>query len=221
MPGPAAAEAAIDCGTPPHRVIESINSLDAELFGRKVRELRTTASGGSVHRFVFVGRLIGLKNVENLIRAFAMVQEDAVLEIAGDGLLLDDLRSIAAQCGVADRVRFHGFLDEDGILQLLARSHTLALPSTREVFGFAALEGYVAGLHVIVSRHAGISRNLDGRKGIWVVDPTVEELARAMKEAQSQWEGWQDDVDVEFVAPRRVARDIMDAARIARGPGTD
>lgn len=221
VPGPAAAETAILNGTPPERVVESVNSVDTDRYGPGVRRLRAENGipDGGPHRFLYVGQLIERKNVASLIRGIAAIGGDAELEIAGDGVEQESLRRLAAELGIADRVRFLGFLDELGVLDALARNQTLVLPSTEEVYGYTALEGHVAGLQVVVSDQAGIARNLEGRSGTWVVPPTVAALTAALADARARWKGWHDDVDVDFASPQRAARDIVAAAQMARGIG--
>jgi glycosyltransferase involved in cell wall biosynthesis len=217
VPGPAAGAAVVADGTPAGRVVESVNSIDLTQFDHRVRELRDgTAAADPEHRFLYVGQLIERKNVGALIRAFAGISAKATLDIAGDGVEMDALRALARSLGVEDRVRFHGFLDEPGIVELLSRTHTLVLPSTEEVYGFTALEAYVAGLQVIVSARAGIAPNLEGKAGTWIVEPAVGSIQEALGEARDAWAGWQDDVDVDFASPRRAAADIVRAAEIAR-----
>jgi glycosyltransferase involved in cell wall biosynthesis len=217
VPGPAAAAAAVADGTPARRVVESVNSIDLTQFDHRVRDLRDgTTAADPEHHFLYVGQLIERKNVAALIRAFAGVSAKATLDIAGDGVEMDALRSLARSLGVEERVRFHGFLEEPAIVELLSRTHTLVLPSTEEVYGFTALEAYVAGLQVIVSARAGIAPNLAGKPGTWIVEPTVEGVQEALGEARDTWTGWQDDVDVDFASPRRAAADIVRAAEIAR-----
>jgi glycosyltransferase involved in cell wall biosynthesis len=217
VPGPAAGTAAIADGAPPRRVVESVNSIDLTQFDRRVRDLRDGAAAADPeHRFVYVGQLIERKNVAALVRAFAGVSAKATLDIAGDGVEMDVLRALALSLGVEERVRFHGYLEEPDIVELLSRTHTLVLPSTEEVYGFTALEGYVAGLQVIVSARAGIAANLAGRAGTWIVEPTVEGIQEALAGARDAWGGWLDDVDVDFASPRRAAADIVRAAEIAR-----
>ncbi|WP_445185056.1 glycosyltransferase family 4 protein [Pseudonocardia sp. Cha107L01] len=215
-PGLSAARAAVANGTAPWRVVESVNSIDLSQFDRRVRELRTGRDTSGQHRFVYVGQLITRKNVAALIRAFAVTTSEDTLVIAGDGVELDALKALARECGVDERVRFLGFLEEPEIVALLSECHTLVLPSTEEVYGFTALEAYVAGLQVIVSNVAGIASNLAGRPGTWIVDPTEAGLGRALREAPERWLGWLEDVDVEELAsPRRVAADIIRAVDVA------
>lgn len=217
VPGPAAAEAAVHDGADPERVVESVNSVELDAFLGGVREIRerSQAADDGIHRFVYVGQLIERKNVAALVRAFAHVADKATLDIAGDGVLMDDLRTLAAELGVADQIRFRGFLEEPDVVALLAECHTLVLPSTEEVYGFTALEAHVAGLQVVVSDVAGIAPNMLGRPGCWVVAPTVDALTDALVETCDQWAGWADDVDAEFASPRRAAQDMLRAAEIA------
>jgi glycosyltransferase involved in cell wall biosynthesis len=219
VPGPAAARAAVSNGTPPERIVESVNSIDLSQFDGRVRELRRGRRLDPHHRYVYVGQLIERKNVGSLIRAFAATAGPTdTLDIAGDGVLMDTLRALTEECQVAERVRFLGFLEEPEVVRLLAECHTLVLPSTEEVYGFTALEAYVAGLQVVVSDVAGIAPNLTGRTGTWVVAPTVAALGGALRGARECWTGWQEDLDVERMAsPRRVAEDIVRAVELARG----
>jgi glycosyltransferase involved in cell wall biosynthesis len=222
VPGPSAARAAVANGTPPGRVVESVNSVDLSQFDQRVRELRKGCDTSEHHRFVYVGQLIKRKNVAALIRAFAATTSQDTLDIAGDGVEIDALKALARDCGVAARVRFVGFLEEPEIVGLLAECHTLVLPSTEEVYGFTALEAYVAGLQVVVSNVAGIAPNLVGRPGTWIVDPSEAGLGQALREAREQWTGWLEDVDVEEIAsPRRAAADIVRAVDVARGNRVD
>lgn len=218
-PSRAAAQAAVADGTPAARVVESMNSIDVSQFGRRARGLRSARfvrSGEAGHRFVYVGQLVERKNVATLVRAFAALEGRDTLDIAGDGVELAALRSLAAECGVPDRVRFLGFLDEPEVVELLAGCHTLVLPSTQEVYGFTALEAYVAGLQVAVSEVAGIAPDLAGRPGVWVVQPDQHGLGRALREARDGWRGWRGDPDVEQLAgPGRAAADVLRAAALA------
>lgn len=217
VPGPAAAVAAIADGTPAHRVVETVNSIDLDQFDRRVRELRDGERPDGGHRFVYVGQLIERKNVATLLRAFAALEPGSTLDVAGDGVEMAGLQRLAQSLGVDDRVVFHGFLEESDIVALLARTQTLVLPSTEEVYGFTALEAYVAGLQVVVSARAGIAPNLEDKDNAWIVEPTVDAVARALAEARDSWSGWAEDADAEFASPRRAAQDIVRAAAVARG----
>jgi glycosyltransferase involved in cell wall biosynthesis len=220
VPGPAAREAAIHTGVAPDRIIESVNSIDLEAFGTRPRELRATArdaDGGrgpdaAHHRFVVVGQLIARKNVGTLLEAFARLDGAPTLDVAGDGVARAELEAATRALGIADRVTFHGFLDEPGVVGILARTQTLVLPSTEEVYGFTALEAQVAGLQVVVSARAGIAENLADTEGAWVVEPDVEGVYRGLEAARAAWTGWTEDVPAEAASPKRGADDVLAGA---------
>jgi glycosyltransferase involved in cell wall biosynthesis len=125
-------------------------------------------------RVVSVGRLVPQKNYPLLIRAFAQfrsVHADWVLEIYGKGVLETSLRELAVELGVADAVRFPGYVadvtarirdagmfvlssDYEGISNALAEAMALGLPvvSTDCPVGGAALliDDHKSGLLVPV-----------------------------------------------------------------------
>jgi glycosyltransferase involved in cell wall biosynthesis len=220
VPGPAARQAAIHTGVAPDRIIESVNSIDLEAFGTRPRELRATArdaDGGrgpdaAHHRFVVVGQLIARKNVGTLLEAFARLDGAPTLDVAGDGVARAELEGATRALGIADRVTFHGFLDEPGVVGILAHTQTLVLPSTEEVYGFTALEAQVAGLQVVVSARAGIAENLADTEGAWVVEPDVEGVYRGLEAARAAWTGWTEDVPAEAASPKRGADDVLAGA---------
>jgi glycosyltransferase involved in cell wall biosynthesis len=217
VPGPAARQAAIHTGVAPDRIVESVNSIDLEAFGTRPRELRARAEGprgpdAAHHRFVVVGQLIARKNVGTLLEAFARLDGAPTLDVAGDGVERDELEAAARTLGIADRVVFHGFLDEAGVVAILARTQTLVLPSTEEVYGFTALEAQVAGLQVVVSARAGIAENLADTPGAWVVEPDVDGVHRGLEAARTVWTGWTEDVPAAAASPKRSADDVLAAA---------
>ena len=221
VPGPSAREAALANGVEADRLVDSVNSVDLEAFGRRPRELRAGGARGGdpggEHRYAVVGQLIARKNVDTLLRAFARLDGAPTLEVAGDGVEADALRALAADLGIADRVRFLGFLDEPGVVELLARTMTLVLPSLEEVYGMTALEARVAGLQVVVSVRAGIAENLAGTAGTWLVEPDVDGVAAGLAAARAAWAGWAVEVGEDMASPERTADDLVTAATIALG----
>jgi glycosyltransferase involved in cell wall biosynthesis len=221
VPGPSARQAALHTGVAGDRIVESVNSVDLEAFGTRPRELRArsgdagTGPDAAHHRFVVVGQLIARKNVGSLLEAFARLDGAPTLDVAGDGVERAGLEERARALGVADRVTFHGFLEEAGVVEVLARTQTLVLPSTEEVYGFTALEAQVAGLQVVVSARAGIAENLADTPGAWVVEPDVEGVARGLEGARAAWTGWTEDVPADAASPERSADDVMAAAQRA------
>ena len=62
------------------------------------------------------------------------------------------LRDQAAQVELADRITFHGALQQEAVAALMTNSDLLVLPSTFEAYGMAVAEAAAAGLPVVSNR---------------------------------------------------------------------
>jgi glycosyltransferase involved in cell wall biosynthesis len=62
------------------------------------------------------------------------------------------LRDLAVQAGLADRITFHGALQQETVAALMANSDVLVLPSIFEAYGMAAAEAAAACLPVLSNR---------------------------------------------------------------------
>ena len=99
----------------------------------------------------FVGRLVGLKNVPTLIKAFKPLRDRAQLVIIGDG---PDFRKLAS---MAPEALFTGMRTGDELLAWYNLIDVLVLPSTQEAYGAVTGEALMAGAKVVVSSKAGSS----------------------------------------------------------------
>jgi glycosyltransferase involved in cell wall biosynthesis len=95
--------------------------------------------------------------------------------LAGTGDRLDEVRSEAAALGLANRIRFPGFVARAALDRLYARADVFVMPSRSEPFGLAALEAISRGAPAIVSRSSGVSEVV--RHALRVDFGDVEELA--------------------------------------------
>lgn len=122
-----------------------------------------------------LGRLVPHKHNEVAIDIVAALSErhpDLVLHVVGTGYWLDALREHAAKQGVADRVIFHGFVDEHTKHTLLASSWLVLMPSQKEGWGLTIVE---AGLHatpaLAYSFAGGVTESIvDGETGLLAAD---------------------------------------------------
>jgi len=136
-------------------------------------------------RITVVGRLVPHKQVEHAIDAVAELSDahpELVLDVVGTGWWEHELRAHAAARGIADRVVFHGFVDDHTKHELLARSWLMALPSLKEGWGLVVGE---AGAHatptVAYSTAGGTTESIDHKDSGYLV-ATPEELTTAVKE---------------------------------------
>ena len=149
---------------------------------------------------LMLGRLVGsedYKGHREMITAWPLVRErlpEAELWIAGDGDLRPELEELSRTHGLAQGIRFTGYLSEEEKQQVLVRCSCLALPSRGEGFGLVYLEAMRLGRPCLVS-------TLDA--GREVVNPPEAGLSadprdtRALADAVfrlltpgQEWENW-------------------------------
>jgi colanic acid/amylovoran biosynthesis glycosyltransferase len=133
---------------------------------------RVVPTDGAV-KFVQASRLIAKKGLVTTLRAFARVDlPKAELVIAGTGPMEGELRALAVALGVAERVRFLGFLDQKRLREVFAEAHVFLHPSEAvagdtEGVPNALLEAMASGLPVVATRHGGIPEVIvDGENGL-------------------------------------------------------
>jgi len=125
-------------------------------------------------RFLYVGRLIEGKGLDQLLEAFAEVAArcpQASLWIVGSGPLEERLRAAAARAG-AGKVKFFGFVEQGLLPGIYAQAQVFVFPTVGDTFGMAMLEAAAAGLAIVSTPWAGANDHLvrEGASGT-VVDP--------------------------------------------------
>ena len=138
-------------------------------------------------RLLCVGRLIPIKGHIVLLRAFAMARREVPgleLEIAGRGPLEPALRALAKELGIADAVRFLGYVNP--IQGAIERSAVVVVPSMGEGFGMVALEAMERARPVIAAAIGGLGELVShGETGLLVPPGEAEPFARALVELAS------------------------------------
>ncbi|QBQ54407.1 glycosyltransferase family 4 protein [Nitrosococcus wardiae] len=105
---------------------------------------------------VTVGRLVARKAVDQLIELVRNLHNDRVhLVILGSGPLDDELRNLAAQQAVVDRVHFYGHVDEQEKFRILRMADIFVSTSQHEGFGLVFLEAMACGLPVVCYDYGG------------------------------------------------------------------
>ncbi len=136
--------------------------------------------------FLFVGRLVALKNVENAIRAFAkMNQEENVFVIVGDGPEKDKLIQLSNKLGT--NTIFTGRLEGDTLNVWYNIAQIFILPSYQEAFGAVTNEALLAGCKVLVSEKAGSQCLVEKGKNGYTVDPmNIDDIAEKMEKVAKE-----------------------------------
>ncbi len=132
--------------------------------------------------FLFVGRLVGYKGVDVLLRAVAGLDAETV--IIGDGPLRSSLEALARTLGISDRVHFLGEVAADDLLDWYYACDVFILPSVtrQEAFGMVQLEAMLCGRPCVSTDvGTGVSWvNQDDSTGLIVKPGDVDDLRRAL-----------------------------------------
>lgn len=137
-------------------------------------------------RLVMIARLGAQKDHPLLLRALAGLQDlPWELDLIGEGPLMGQMKTLAAELGIGSRVRFLGQrMDVD---RLVSEAQISVLTSNWEGFPLSILESMRAGLPVVASAVGGVDEAVaDGHTGYLIPrgDATVlrDRLARLLSD---------------------------------------
>jgi colanic acid/amylovoran biosynthesis glycosyltransferase len=159
---------------------------------------------------------------------------DVTLDLAGDGPEREALQAQAKQLGIADRVRFLGFLPNQALLDLLPEYSLFLHPSRdtatgdREGIPNSMLEAMACGVPVVATAHSGIPEAVtDGQEGLLIAQNDVAGLVRAIASMTSDGARYQrmsaasrQRIEAQFssrLAIEELERAYQDAILIAAG----
>ena len=118
---------------------------------------------------LFVGRVAHEKNIGFLLEAMIHARRqcpEVLLVVAGEGPARADLQGRVEALGLADAVRFIGYLDRRHDLpDCYAAADVFAFASRTETQGLVLLEAMAAGLPVVALSAMGTAEILDGGRG--------------------------------------------------------
>jgi glycosyltransferase involved in cell wall biosynthesis len=144
---------------------------------------RTESQLGKPLQIVFLGRLGERKGVPELLTALRspeLLSRSWMATIAGDGPV-DRFRTMAAESGLADRVRLPGWVDRDTASRLLREADIFVLPSHHEAMPIAILEALAHGVAVVTTPVGAIPEFLaDGETALLVPPGVPARLADAI-----------------------------------------
>jgi glycosyltransferase involved in cell wall biosynthesis len=144
---------------------------------------REMAAAGAARRVLFVGNLSERKGVSDLLHALALpALRSAALEVtlAGGGDVAG-YEAKARQLGIDAFVRFEGWVGQQKVAQLMARSDVLILPSYDEGLPLVILEALANGLAVVCTPVGEIDSVLtDGVNACFIKPGDIHGIAQAL-----------------------------------------
>jgi glycosyltransferase involved in cell wall biosynthesis len=124
-----------------------------------------------------VGRLDKLKRVDWLIRALRFCPEAMRCLIAGSGPELPKLKDLARECGVADRVEFLGYVDDQRLLELYAECFAVYFAPFDEDYGYVTLEAFFSQKPVLTASDSGGTLEfVEHENNGFIIEPGNERL---------------------------------------------
>ena len=124
-----------------------------------VTEFSNTKNTSQAVRLVAVAMMRSGDKMDSYLRLASALSQLThlpwTLSVVGDGALRSDVRS--AFSGIpADRIEWHGLLEQTDIAAVLAHSSLYVWPGCGEAYGLAYLEAQAAGVPVIAFNTAGV-----------------------------------------------------------------
>lgn len=179
-------------GIPAERITLTPYSVDNDWWMRQAARAdraavrATWGVGPSNAVILFCAKLQPWKRPGDLLCAFAEAKlTDATLVIVGEGPLRTKLEAQAKTLGIAERVRFLGFVNQSQLPAVYASADLMVLPSEYEPFAVVVNEAMCCGCPVAASDHVGAARDLVAPVEREFVFPSgdVDALAGILKNA--------------------------------------
>ena len=175
------------------------SAVDISMFSPvdRAQARRRIGLDGSGPVIAYIGRMLPRKDVRNVVRALAALREmtpggagpgrDARLLVVGGETVepdphatpeIGELRRLAAELGVLDRIVFMGKRQRDVLRDYYGASDVVVTTPWYEPFGLTPLEAMACGRPVIGSRVGGIAFTVvDGKTGHLVPPRDPQALA--------------------------------------------
>jgi glycosyltransferase involved in cell wall biosynthesis len=147
------------------------NGIDKKEFEKyKVKKKKN-------NKILYVGRLEKYKGIQYIIKAISLLDKKIVLEIVGTGLYKHQLKKLAQNLDVDDRVFFTQNIDRKELIQKYYESGLFISLSKYEAYGITVLEALSTGTPCIVSNISSLSEWIDNKNCYGINYPiNIQEL---------------------------------------------
>ncbi len=147
------------------RRVFGVNAAIARMGGlSQAAEFRTRPVTDRL-RMLSVSRIEANKRIDWMVRALAALEHSSQplsgpvswqLDVAGKGAQFEEMRVLAKELGVADRIFFHGFVSDESLQRLYDEADLFLMPAVQG-YGIPAIESLQRGIPVLLHRESGVS----------------------------------------------------------------
>lgn len=169
----------------PRDVITTLLGYNAKLF-KPTRDTKVLAKYGiKPPYFLFLSSLKPSKNIEGLLKAYALGNFKEKLVIAGKkAWLYDQIFQLVNQLGLTDRVIFTGFVPDIDKPVLMTYAQAFVMPSFYEGFSITLLEAMACATPVVASDIPS-QTEVAGGAGIYVDPYSPDSIATGLQTSLS------------------------------------
>lgn len=156
-------------GLPFEKIHVVSNGIDLDKFDgiKRDYEFRRNYAKDNEKIIFAIGRLVFEKGIQHLICAMPKILQnynDVKLVIAGNGGMMEELRKLAYDIGVSEKVYFTGYLAGTNVQKMYKCADIAVFPSTYEPFGIVALEAMLGEVPTVVSDVGGLNEIVEHTK---------------------------------------------------------
>lgn len=165
------------------KTITAYNGYNPNIFNQSGKA--DSAPGTFPIRILFVGNMIELKGIRNLIHGYCQCYPHFIypteLWILGRGILEADMKALVNDYHMDEHVAFKGYMLPTQVAQHMNQCHIFAMPSTFEGLGCVYLEAMACGLPCIACTEQGISNIIKSHNaGILIPPHDLDALKKSL-----------------------------------------
>lgn len=143
---------------------------------------KSAYSACELFKILHIGRFMDVKNHELLLHSFAELarkHSNVILQLIGEGPLLEQMKELSYELKIADQVEFLG--PQPDVYTYLNRADVLVLPSKYEGVPMTLIEAMGTGLPIIASAVGGVPDMMTDDENALLIQPVQEYLTDALE----------------------------------------
>jgi len=152
-------------GVPEDKLVMIPNGVNAQEYSKNsdLNQFRRKFALPNEKIALYVGRLVYEKGIHVFVNAIPKVLErvNAKFIIVGNGYMKEPLSNLVKNIGLAHKVMFTGFVDDETLRNLQKCADVSVIPSLFEPFGIVALEAMAAKSPAVVSDTGGLAEIIE------------------------------------------------------------